>query len=103
MKTIKKKVNTAHGIDQAEKDLGKMIAKISEYNPNKWITYHVGMGEGKGNFICEIYIHNRKPQSTNTAGAENCYRRHGGFFKDGKVIKPSPSFVKRFRFCPVSR
>lgn len=103
METTRKETNTQNGQEQAEKELDKFIIETSKDNSTKWITYSVRPKGGWGNFIEEIYIHDRKPQSTNTHGAEECYRHYGGFFKNGKVIKPSPSFMKRFHFCPMSR
>lgn len=87
----------------SEKQLDKVIVKASKDNPQKYITYLVTFGQNYGEFKTWIFIHDRKPQSLNVAGAEETYRNHGGFFKDGKIIKPSDSFVKKYNFCPVSR
>ncbi len=80
-----------------ERQLGREIIKLSKDNPSKYITYFVTFGKTR------FFIHDRKPQSLNTGGAEDCYRHHGGFFKNGEIVKPSNSFVKKFNFCPVSR
>ena len=57
-----------------EEALDREILKISKAHPTKYITY-------AGCFQkVWIFVHDRKPQSSNTGGAENTYRRHGGFF-----------------------
>ena len=86
-----------------EKQLNKEIIKISKANPTKHATYYVTFGKAFGQFKVQIFIHNRKPQSGTTGGAEETYQEHGGFFKNGEIVKPSATFIKRFEFCPVSR
>jgi len=81
----------------SQEELDRETMKISKQNPTKYITYHAGFSR------VWIYIHDRKPQSLNSGGAEDMYRYHGGFLKDGEIIKPSASFIKKFNFCPVSR
>lgn len=76
MRTIKKHTNTGNGQDQAEKELDARIIKASKNNPSKWITYSVRPTKGWGNFIEEIYIHDRKPGGINVHGAEETYRHH---------------------------
>ena len=80
-----------------EKQLDREIIELSKKNPTKYITYHAGFTK------VWIYIHDRKPQGLNTGGAENCFRHHGGFFKNGEIVKPSNTFIRKFNFCPVSR
>ena len=80
-----------------EKQLKQEIVKISKQNPTKHITFFVTFGKTR------IFIHDRKPQSLNASGAEDCFRCFGGFFKNGEIVKPSKSFIKKFNFCPVSR
>jgi len=85
----------------SEEELGKVIVKVSKNNPKKYITYFVTFGENWGEFKTWIFVHDRKPQSVNSHGAENTYRHHGGFFRNGKIVKPSNTFVKQFNRCPV--
>lgn len=80
-----------------EEDIKDKTLELSLAHPDKWVTVSA--------FFTKIafYIHDRKPQSINAPGAENTYRYDGGFWKNGVVIKPSATFIKRFNFCPVSR
>lgn len=80
-----------------EEELDREILKISKANPAKYVTYAARIGK------VWIFLHDKKPQNGTTGGAEYTYRQHGGFFKNGAIVKPSSTFVKRFHFCPVSR
>jgi hypothetical protein len=71
------------------------LGAVQKDNPGKYITYTVTFG------VVRIYVHDRKPQSTNVHGAEYTYRHHGGFLRDGKTIAPSETFVRQFDFCPI--
>ncbi len=86
-----------------EEQLDREIVKTSKANPTKYLTYFVTPNKHWGTFKTWIFLHSRKPQSGTTGGAENTYRHHKGFFKNGKIIKPSNTFIKRYNFCPVSR
>jgi hypothetical protein len=85
----------AEGKITTEAQLDKKLMDTSKKNPKNYITYTVSFGE------VWIYIHDRKPQSTSTHGAENTYRQHGGFLKNGKWITPSASFIARYEYCPI--
>ena len=78
-----------------EETLDKELIRISKANPTKYVTYYTHFG------TVEIFIHDRKPQSLNIAGTEDTYRRHGGFFRNGEIVKPSKTFIAKFNFCPV--
>jgi len=78
-----------------EETLSKELVAFSKANSDKYLTYYVIFGKVR------FFLHDRKPSSLNAAGAEDCYRNRGGFFKDGKIVKPSASFIKKFNFCPV--
>ena len=84
----------------SEKELGKAVIAISKAEPEKYVTYHVSFGKSWGQFKTSFFIYNKKPQSPNVPGAEECYRDHGGFFKNGEIIKPSNTFIRKYEFCP---
>lgn len=79
-----------------EAQLDTLILKISRENPDSYITYYVTFGSVR------IFIHSTKPQSLNSHGVEDMIRRHGGFFKNGHIVKPSKSLLARYNYCPVS-
>ena len=79
---------------QNEEQLKAELIKTSKANPRKYVTFHASLGNTR------FYLLDRKPQSTNVHGAEESYRLWGGFLKNGKVVKPSPSWIKRFEFVP---
>lgn len=80
-----------------DEDIEAKTLELSLAHPDKWVTVDSCFTK------IAFYIHDRKPQSINAPGAEDTFRNHGGFWKNGVVIKPSPTFIKRFNFCPVSR
>lgn len=80
-----------------EQDIDDKTLELSKANPSKYVIVSSFFTK------IEFHIHDRKPQSLNSPGAEITYRYDGGFWKNGKIIKPSPSFIKKFNRCPVSR
>jgi len=78
-----------------EVTLSQELVAFSKAHPEKWLTYWVTFG--KVRFV----LHDRKPSNLNTPGAEFCFREFGGFFKNGKIIEPSKSFITQFNFTPV--
>ena len=80
---------------QTDEDIEKAIVKVSKENPDSYVTANLFLRK------LEIYIHGRKPQSITSGGAENSYRHYGGFHKNGSVVKPSNSFMKKYDFAPV--
>ncbi len=70
--------------------------RLSILEPTQYVTCHCGPK------TITWYFHQRKP-GINSAGAEETYKNDGGFWKAGKRVLPSKTFMKRFNFCPVSR
>jgi hypothetical protein len=92
MKMIKKITRTDITNDT---QLERELIKVSKDNPKKYITFFVTFGKTR------IFIHDRKPQSPNTGGSDETFRTFGGFFRNGEIVKPSETFIKKFSFCPV--
>lgn len=80
---------------QSDKELTKEIIKISKKNPDSYIVFGMSLRS------VYITISKRKPSSAN-AQTEHTYRYYGGFFKNGKIVKPSNSFVKKYNFIPAN-
>ena len=79
-----------------ETELDKYIRELCANYPQCYVTYGVIFGH------FWFHIYQRKPQSL-TPDTEDTYRHHGGWFRDGEIVKPSKSWVKRFNFVPVMR
>jgi len=83
-----------HHIDN-ETDLMATVMQWSKANPKKYVTFYVMFDK------TYLFIHERKPQSLNSGGVEDCIRRNGGFFRNGEVVPASKTLMKKFHFCPV--
>ena len=79
-----------------DKDIRGKVIQLSLLEPKKYVTKH------SAPYDMIFYYHDRKP-GANDGGAEETYRQDGGFWKAGKRVKPSATFIKRFNYCPVSR
>ncbi len=79
----------------SDEGIDKKILQLSLLKPGKYVTARAGIRN-----VAFCY-HDRKP-TWNSPYAEQTYRHYGGFWKNGKIIKPSNTFMKKFNFCPVS-
>lgn len=79
---------------KSDDDIRFKAVKLSILEPKKYLTVHVGPKK------VIFYYHNRKPGYND---GEETYRYYGGFFKDGRIVKPSTTFMKKYNYCPVSR
>jgi len=70
------------------------LLKLSKENPTKYYTYTATFG------IVYIIEHDSRPKS---GYGEQCYKAYGGFFKNGKIIKPDSAWMKQYNFIPYSR
>ena len=89
-----KQVKTTKPITN-DRELVKFMIEVSKVNPTKIYTYSVVFGKAT------VYEHNSQPRSCSHGGAEQTYRSQGGFYKDGKIIKPTKGFVKDFNHIPL--
>lgn len=76
-----------------ETDLHKEVTHISKQNPTKIVTYYVQFCQAV------IYLHDHKPR-TDTLDSAMCYRTHGGFFKNGRIVPPTKTWLKKYNFVP---
>ncbi len=86
-------------IDRTEfKEDADILSKLIQLSVEKaqYTTVHVGPKKVR------YYFHDRKP-TINSAASEETFRYYGGFYKSGRCVPPSPSFVRKFNRCPVSR
>ena len=79
-----------------EQELTAEMKKTSLQHPNKIIVAFGRLG------IVEIIVLSQQPR-TDTAAAAQTFRLNGGFFKNGKIVKPTKTFLKKFHSCPASR
>ena len=77
-------------------ELDQELIKFSKANPTRIITYDVCFGG------VTFEISDSQPR-TGTLCNENCYRQRGGFYKNGQIIPPTNTWLKKFNFCPTMR
>ena len=79
-----------------EEDADIAIRKASRDNPNKIVYAYGRFG------IVDIYLNDRQP-TTDCPATIQTYERYGGFFKNGKIVKPTKTWMARYNYMPVSR
>lgn len=74
-----------------ETELKEEMLTLSKQNPESWYTFSAIFGS------VTITQHDKTPGSNY---GEDCYRSFGGFFKDGKIVKPSARWMKQYNYIP---
>lgn len=75
-----------------EADLKRELISLSLKAPNHYFAFRASFGH--------VVIQEHAKQPGNNYG-EDCYRTFGGFFKAGKVVRPSSSWIRQFNHVPV--
>ena len=65
-------------------------------NPNKIVTASSTLN------TVRIYIYSQQPR-TDSHDTIETFQEDGGFWKNGKIIKPSKTWFDKYNSCPVSR
>lgn len=75
-----------------DKELKQELLTLSLKAPQHYFVFWAIFGK--------VMIQEHDKQLGNNYG-EDCYRTFGGFFKAGKVVKPSASWIRQFNYIPV--
>ncbi len=81
---------------RTEKQIDNEIIKISKKNPTRIITAYARLGK------VTFYLYGNQPR-IDSADTIQTFKAYGGFYKNGKVIKPTKTWFNRHNFIPVSR
>lgn len=73
--------------------LKREMILVSKKNPGRIVVAYGRFG------IIDFDILDRQP-STDTAASSQTYKEFGGFFKNGRIIKPSKTWLRKFHSKP---
>lgn len=78
----------------SEEEGQEAIAKASKANPDKIITAYGRFGK------LTIFINDKQPR-TDCPATIQTYQLNGGFIKNGKVIKPTKTWLDKHNKIPI--
>jgi len=79
---------------ESEEEGQAAILKASKSNPDKIITAYGRFGK------LDIFINDRQPR-TDSPDTTQTYKLSGGFIKNGKVIKPTKTWLDKHNKIPM--
>jgi hypothetical protein len=79
----------------SEEQIDKDIIAISKKNPSKIVYAYARLGK------VTVTISDTQPK-TDCPATVQTYKVSGGFFKNGKIVKPTKSWMNRNNHIPVS-
>lgn len=72
------------------------LGQESLNRPGKIVTAHVQFG------TVRFYVRDRQP-TTDSPDTVQTYQQDGGFWKNGQVVSPTATWLKRYNFKPILR
>ena len=77
-----------------EKEIDNQVIAISKKHPNEIVHVYARLGK------ITVTIQKSQPR-TDCPSTVQTFQTYGGFFKNGRVVKPNKSWFNRHNFIPV--